>query len=177
MVQAGDNARRAMVETALAIIEEAKRTQPERLAEARADADDERIKALTAEPWPDAVIAIPTTDIGSGECDGMLSMPSVGGTELFGTRLAFDLLGCCGDEEQVAAKLREFRRMIRDPVQMVLVFAAALDTIAAEVVPALLDRYEEASGDYDARVRFANAARTAWSARVADFDDGEEAEE
>lgn len=165
---------KALIEKALAIIEEARRTQSESLDRARSRVDDERIKALAAEPWPDAVISIPTTNIGTGECDGMLSMPSVGGTELFGTRLAFDLLGCCGDEEQVADKLREFRRMTGDPAHSLLVYAAALDFIATDLYPAMLDSCEATSGDYDARVRLAKAARRAWSARLADFGDQEE---
>ena len=162
---------RATVEHALAIMEEAKRTQRERLAQARSRAEDERIMALAAEPWPDCGNTAPAIDIGNGEYNGMVSMPTVAGQELFGMRLAFDLVGCCGDEEQVADKLREFRRMTGDPSHGLLVYAAALDFIASDLYPAMLDSYEATSGDYDARVRLAEAARRAWSARLADFGD------
>ena len=162
---------RDLIEKAMAIM--AKRTQPARLAEARSRAEDDRIKAVAAEPWAEVVSGTPTTDLITGAVNGMFSMPSIEGTELFGTRLAFDLLGCCGDEDQVAEKLWEFRKMIRDSAHLVLVLAAALDTIATDVVPALLDSYEQKSGDYDARVRLAEAAGWAWAARSADLGDGE----
>jgi hypothetical protein len=169
--------RAAMVRQALAMIEDEKRTQPQRLAEARSRVEDERIKAVAAEPWSDVVSGTPTNDLVTGEVNGMFAMPTVEGKELFGTRLAFDLLGCCGDDEQVAAKLHAFRKMIRDDAHLVVVFAAALDTIASDVVPALLDTYEQKSGDYEARVRLARVARHAWAARVADLRGDKVAEE
>lgn len=151
----------------LAGLEENKRLQPERLGQARAQADDEKIKALAAEPWADVVAGIPTVDF-----SGILTMPTIDGKELFGTRLAFDLLGCCADEDQVAEKLTECYSMIGDPAHMFLVCAAALDTIANHVVPVLLDNYEEKTSDYEVRVRLADAARNAWAARVVDLTDG-----
>jgi hypothetical protein len=96
-------------------------------------------------------------------------MPTIDGKELFGTRLAFDLLSCCVDEEQVAQTLRDYLKMIRDPGHMFLVCAAALDTIANHVMPALLDTLEHQASDYEARVRLADAARNAWAARVGDL--------
>lgn len=159
VLAAGESRRRAQ--------EERRRTQPERLAQARAEADDERVKALAAEPWADIVIGIPTVDL----C-GLLTMPTIDGKELFGTRLAFDLLACCADEEQVAEKLVEYYSMTGDPAHMFLVCAAALEIIANHVVPTLLDNYEHQSGDYDVRVRLADAARNAWAVRAADFGDG-----
>lgn len=158
-------------------MEEAKRTQPERLVQARGQAEDERIKAFAEEPWSDVVTGIPTVDITTGECNGMFSVPTIEGKELFGTRLAFDLLGCCGDEDQVAEKLREFHTMIRDPAHLVVVLTSALDTIASYVVPDLLDSYERTALDYQVRVGLAEAARRAWVARSADLRDGEAAEE
>lgn len=124
----------AAARRALADVEESQRTQPERLAEARDRADDERIKALTQEPWADVVIGIPSVDL-----RGVLVLPTIAGKELFGARLAFDLLGGCADEEQVTEKLTEYYEMIGEPAHMFLVCAAALDTIANHVVPVLLD--------------------------------------
>lgn len=151
--------------------------QAERLAIARERVEDERIKAFSEEPWVDVVTGIPTMDLSTGECNGMFSVPTIEGKELFGTRLAFDLLGCCGDEDQVAEKLREFHKMIRDPAHLVVVFAAALDTIASYVVPELLDSYERKASDYQVRVGLAEAARRAWAARTADLRDGEAVKE
>jgi hypothetical protein len=149
-------------------IEEVKQSQPARLAEARVRADTERQKALAAEPWSEMVTGLPTVGL-EGELTGMLPMPTIDGKELFGTRLAFDLLSCCVDEEQVAQTLRDYLKMIRDPGHMFLVCAAALDTIANHVMPALLDTLEHQASDYEARVRLADAARNAWAARVGDL--------
>lgn len=165
--------RAALIEKALAIIEEERRAQAEGLARARERVEDERIKAFAEEPWVDVVTGIPTVDITTGECNGMFSVPTIEGNELFGTRLAFDLLGCCGDEEQVAEKLWEFHTMIRDPAHLVVVLTSALDTIASYVVPDLLDSYERTASDYQVRVGLAEAARRAWVARSADLRDGE----
>lgn len=153
-------------------MERARTTQPERLAMARAQAEDERIKSLAAEPWSDFVTGIPTVDF-----SGMLALPTIDAKEVFGTRLAFDLLGCCADEDQVAETLREYFKMTGDPGHMFLVCAAALETIADHVMPALLDTLEHQTGDYDARVRLADAARKAWTARVADLGEFVEADE
>ena len=169
--------RAALIKEALAIIEEEERMQSERLDQARGRADDARIKALVEEPWSDVVSGIPTVDITTGECNGVFSVPTIEGKELFGTRLAFDLLGCCGDEDQVAEKLREFHTMIRDPVHLVVVLTSALDTIARYVVPDLLDSYERKASDYQVRVGLAEAARRAWVARSADLRDGDEVDE
>jgi hypothetical protein len=165
--------RAAFVRELLAEIEEAARTQPERLTRARERVEDERIKALAEESWVDVVTGISTVDHGTGEVNGMFSVPTIEGEKLFGTRLAFDLLGGGGDEDQVAEKLREFRTMIRDPAHLVLVFAAALDILASYVVPDLLDSYERMASDYEKRVGLAEAAWRAWAARSADLRDGE----
>ncbi|CQD20018.1 hypothetical protein BN970_04595 [Mycolicibacterium conceptionense] len=127
---------------------------------------------MASEPWSDVITGIATVDL-----SGMFALPTINGKELFGARLAFDLLGCCAHEEQVAQKLREYFRMVGDPAHMFLICAAALDTIASDLMPALLEMYEQKSGDYDARVRLANAARNAWAARVTDFTDKREGTE
>jgi hypothetical protein len=172
----GAAAREALLRE-LEVIEESKRSQPQRLVEMRAQAEDERIKALMDEPWADFVTGIPTVT-GDGErTSDAVAMPTIVGKELFGTRLAFDLLAHCGDEERVAEILRTYYKMTGGPRHMFLVCAAALDTIAIHVIPALLDTLEHQASDYDARVRLAEAARNAWAARVVDLkkfaEDGE----
>jgi hypothetical protein len=98
----------------LADIDEGMRTQPVRLAQARARADDERIKALAAEPWADVVTGLPTVSR-DGDLTGMLPMPTMVGKEVFGTRLAFDLLAHCDNEERVSEIMNDAFAMIREP--------------------------------------------------------------
>ena len=62
-----------------------------------------------------------------GELAGMMAFPNIDGKELFGTRLAFDLLGCCDDEDQVAQTLAKYFTMIKDPSHTFLVAFAALE--------------------------------------------------
>ena len=105
----------------------------------------------------------------------MMALPSIDGKELFGTRLAFDLLGCCDDEDQVADTLSKYYAMIKDPGHMFLVAFAALDTIVNHVIPEMLRIIEDQAGNWDVRVTLADAARNAWAARVNDIrhaDDG-----
>lgn len=158
------------IRQAIRAIETAKQTQPERLAEARAAATDERTRAQAAEPWSATLTSVPAVT-GDGDLSGMLSMPTIEGKEVFGTRLAFDLLGCCGDEDEVEEKLNEFCGLVGEPDHMVAVCAAALATIAEHVVPVLLDTLERSASDYDSRVRLAEAARNAWAVRVGTLDD------
>lgn len=152
-------------------MEQARQSQPARLLDARAGADIEREKALAEEPWSDVMTGLPTVD-GNGELTGMLPMPTIDGKELFGTRLAFDLLGCCANEAQVSETLNDYFALVREPDHLFLVAFAALDTIANHVMPALLDTLEHQASDYDCRVRLADAARNAWAARVSDIRGG-----
>lgn len=140
-------------------------SQPRRLAEVRARVGAEKRKALAAEPWSEMVTAVPTVGIG-GELTGMLSMPVVDGKELFGGRLAYDLLGCCDGEDQVRRMLVEYFAMIREPEHAFLVAFVALKVIASYVVPVMLDSLERHGGDYESRVRLADAALNAWTTRV-----------
>jgi hypothetical protein len=161
------------VQARLAELEHSRASQPERLAEARARAEDERIKALAAEPWSDVVTGLPSVNR-DGDLIGMLPMPTMVGKEVFGTRLAFDLLAHCDNGERVSEIMNDTFAMIREPGHMFLVCAAALVTIANHVVPTLLDTLEHQAGDYDARVRLADAARNAWAGRVANIEEDDE---
>ena len=104
-----------------------------------------------------------------GELTGMMALPSTDGQDLFGTRLAFDLLGCCDGEEQVADTLIKYRRMVKDPGHVFLVAFAALEVIANYVVPELLGVIEDHASNWDVRVNLADAARNAWAGRVNDI--------
>jgi hypothetical protein len=75
-----------------------------------------------------------------------------------------------GDEDRVCEVMNDCFAMIKEPGHMFLVCASALETIVNHVLPTLLQQYENASGDYDARVRLADAARNAWAVRVGDLE-------
>ncbi|MGV0906258.1 hypothetical protein [Mycobacterium novum] len=100
-------------------------SQSRRLTEVRARVGAEKRKALAAEPWSGMVTVVPTVGTG-GELTGMLSMLVADGKELFGGRLAYDLLGCCDGE----------------------------------------DSLERHGGDYESRLRLADAALNAWATRM-----------
>lgn len=151
-------------------LEKARDEQPSRLTEAREQAERARVAAIAAEPWSAVMTGLPTYSA-DGELAGMLPMPTIESKELFGTRLAFDLLGCCANEAQVEETLNEYFSMVKEPDHLFLVAFAALDTIANHVMPALLDTLELQASDYDSRVRLADAARNAWAARANDLDD------
>lgn len=157
---AGDDLR-----SRLAGLKITRQSQPDRLAGARARVGAEKRKALAAEPWSDMVAAVPTVGTG-GELTGMLSMPFVDAKELFGGRLAYDLLGCCDGEDQVRRMLVEYFAMIREPEHAFLVAFAALKVIASYVVPVILDSLERHGGDYESRVCLADAALNAWATRM-----------
>jgi hypothetical protein len=149
-------------------IEKTRDQQPQRLEQARLLAEAERDKALEEEPWTAVMTGFPTVDR-DGELTGILPMPTIDGKELFGTRLAFDLLGCCTNETQVKETFDAYFSMVREPDHLFLVAFAALDTIANHVMPTLLDTLEHRASDYDSRVRLADAARNAWAARANDL--------
>ncbi|MEZ0385238.1 hypothetical protein [Mycobacterium sp. pW045] len=161
----GDLDRITALERMSADLRRAQQLQSERLAEARARAEAEKRKTLAAEPWSAVVTAVPTVGTG-GELTGILSMPVVDAKELFGGRLAYDLLGCCDGEDQVRRMLVEYFAMIREPEHAFLVAFTALKVIASYAVPVMLDSLECHGGDYESRVRLADAALNAWATRM-----------
>lgn len=164
----------AAIHELIARIERSRDEQPVRLAEMREQAEAERKRALADEPWDEMWGALPGYNR-DGEVIGMMALPSINGKELFGTRLAFDLLGCCDDEDQVIQTLGKYYAMIKDPSHTFLVAFAALDTIVNHIIPEMLRIIEDQAGNWDVRVTLADAARNAWAARVNDIrhaDDG-----
>ncbi|CAM4228647.1 hypothetical protein MB901379_03587 [Mycobacterium basiliense] len=149
-------------------IEAARATQPQRLTEARAKASVECTATLEEEPWTDAWTACPVTD-GDGSLSGMMALPSIDGKELWGCRLAYDILDAGTDRARVEHVLdRYFTAIGGTPDHMFLVFSAALCTVAENIVPVLLDSIENQGGNYDARVHLAEAAANAWAVRIDD---------
>lgn len=141
-------------------METAKRTQPERLAKARDDAEQARGWALIEEPLDGQIATLASVD-GTAS----LSMPNIMARELFGARLCFDLLDADDDEiDAIIARL--FAAANGDPGVAMVVMSAALTTIASLVVPQLLDQIERQGSDYDERVRLCEARAKAWNGRV-----------
>ncbi|WP_418602463.1 hypothetical protein [Mycolicibacterium sp. SCSIO 43805] len=144
--------------------------QPEFLEMAREEAEQARQEALKAEPWADCWNAIPTTDAETGEMIGMMSLPTIDGKELWGTRLAFDILDAGDDRSQIEEVLgRYFSALSGNTEHLFFVFSAALCTIAEHVVPAMLDKLEREASDYRSRILLADAAANAWRTRANDL--------
>jgi hypothetical protein len=151
----------------VAQIDAAQAAHPTRLAKARAAADAARAQALAAEPWDELWAAVPGYD-SQGGFAGMLTLPSVDAKELFGARLAYDLLGCAADPTGVRQILTAYYAMIPDPDHLSLVALAALKVIATQVIPKMLEVIEHQAGNWDLSVVLADAEANAWSTRVND---------
>lgn len=153
----------------LAAIEKARDEQPQRLAAARTAADEARGWSLIEEPWHTLITALPTY---SAEqfLRGALSLPSITAKELFGARLAFDMLDAGDDPDRLdAVKNRYFGELQGDTELLFLVCMAALDTVASLIVPQLLEELETHASNYDIRVMLAEARAKAWRGRVSDL--------
>jgi hypothetical protein len=146
-------------------LERARDEQPERLAKARSDAEEARGWALLEEPLDGQVNSINSVD-GTAS----LSLPNITARELWGARLAFDLLDCGDDFDEIDAVIgRLFTAAGGDPGVMMVVMSAALSTIASLVVPQLLNEIEHGGSNFDERVRLAEARAKAWNGRVAEL--------
>lgn len=147
-------------------IEDTKASQPERLAKARAEADEARGWSLIEEPWDDQWGAVPgyTAD---GAISAMMAVPNSTAKELFGTRLLFDTLDCGDDDDAIDAVITRYFAMVHgDPGMAFLLFSSALRTCANLVVPQMLDELEQSASNYDVRVMLAEARAKAWNGRV-----------
>jgi hypothetical protein len=153
----------------LAAIETARDTQPERLAKARAEADQAADWARIEEPWDTQWSAIPGFN-SRGEVSGMLALPNPTAKELFGSRLCFDLIDCGDDDEKINAVLGQYFSMVGgDTGHAFLLFSSALCTAAQLVIPQLLDEIETRASNYEIRVMLAEARAKAWNGRVSEI--------
>lgn len=154
-------------------IEQAKASQPERLAQARSKADEARGWSMLEEPFSEQV----STIVGHneyGDDRSSLSLPNMVAKELFGTRLCFDLLDAGDDWDKVDVILnRTFTMAGGDTGVLFLLMASALSTISTLVVPQMLEEIE-GHGNWDARVLLAEARAKAWSGRVDQLRDDNE---
>jgi hypothetical protein len=146
-------------------IEQSRDEQPERLAKARADAEEARGWALIEEPLDGQVKSIASIDGAAS-----LSLPNITARELWGARLAFDLFDCGDDFDQIDAVIsRLFSAANGDTGIAMVIMSAALSTTASLIVPQLLDTIEHAGSDYDERVRLCEARAKAWHGRVSEL--------
>lgn len=146
-------------------MERAKASQPERLAKARSDAEEARGWALIEEPFEGQIKTMSSTDGAA-----TLALPNITARELWGARLAFDLLDCGDDFDQIDAVIsRLFSAANGDTGITMVIMSAALSTIASLVVPQLLEEIELGASNYEERVRLAEARAKAWNGRVSEI--------
>lgn len=144
---------------------EAEASQPDRLAHMRTQLAIARQRGEVEEPFADHLRALPTYNA-DGEPTGVAAIPSIDCKEVFGTRLALELLG--GTDEEPVQVISRYMNIDH----AALIFSAALDYIASDVVPALLAIAENQASDWDIRVRLVDAARAAWDARIGELAGG-----
>ncbi|WP_261877024.1 hypothetical protein [Mycobacterium marinum] len=162
-IEAVTQSAQAILRRRIADIEQAREDQPERMAKARSDADEARGWALIEDPFENHVATIPTID-GSAA----LALPNITAKELWGARLAFDLLDAGEDFDQIDTVMsRLFTTVNGDTGVAFLIASAALSTIAGVVVPQLLEEIEHSGSNFDERVKLAEARAKAWHGRVA----------
>ena len=158
----------------LAQIEKARKEQPELLAKARAEADEARGWSLIEEPWESLIVALPAYNSEGQRTGNALTLPSITAKELFGARLAFDMLdaGLQDDDDPEVienVKTRYFNQLNGDTGLLFLVCMAALDTIATLVVPQMVEDLEQHASNFDVRVMLAEARTKSWNGRVSEI--------
>lgn len=154
----------------IAAIEKARDEQPDRLTKAREEADEARGWSLIEEPWHTLISALPAYNSDGQRTGDSLVLPSITAKELFGARLAFDMLDCGEDHDRLdGVKNRLFTELNGDTGLLFLVCMAALDTIAGHVVPQMVDELETHASNYDTRVALAEARTKAWNGRVSEL--------
>lgn len=157
----------------IAGIEQARDEQPARLAAARSAADEARGWSLIEEPWNTLISALPTYNAAGDRTGDSLTLPSITAKELFGARMAFDMLDAGldteNDERIEDVKTRYFAQLNGDTGLLFLVCMAALDTIATLIVPQMVDELETRASNYDVRVMLAEARTKSWNGRVSEI--------
>jgi hypothetical protein len=154
-------------------LEHAKAIQPERLAQARNDADEARGWSLLEESWESQITAVPTYDSAGERAGAALTIPNITAKELFGSRLCFDVLDCGDDDDRIDEVMGRYFAMVNGDTGLAfLLFSSALRTVANLVVPQLLEDIEQQGSNYDARVMIAEARAKAWNGRVSELRGG-----
>lgn len=153
-------------------VESDRDTQPQQFHDMMLIARAAQQKAFDEEPWNDLWTALPgyTAD---GEIGGMLALPNLTARDLFGLRLAFEIV-CASDEEDVLDILNEFFTHVHSTDHMFLIATAALKSIALYILPTMFEQIEQRASNWNLRVNLADALRNSWEQRVRNFDDPEE---
>ncbi|MCX2934042.1 hypothetical protein ORI20_27620 [Mycobacterium sp. CVI_P3] len=155
----------------IAAIEKSREDQPAKLEKARAEADEAREQSLLIEPWTEELSTLRCYR-GDGQPTGtVMHLPNLIAKEMFGARMAFDMLDCSDDstgERIEEVRNRYFALLGGDTGNLFLVAFAALDTIATIVVPQLLDAIEQQASNWDTRVMLAEARAKSWRGRIAE---------
>lgn len=149
-------------------INERRESQPDRLFDLRGQLLIARDEALQAEPWSMFVRDIEARSE-SGEVTGVLRFPTIAAKETFGVRLALEIAAQAGSASDIEETFNDYFSMVKEPVELFLVFAAALDTMGTMVLPALYEVVENKACDYDTRTNFLATAVNVWEKRLADF--------
>lgn len=155
-------------------IDQARNDQPALLAKARSEADEARGWSLIEEPWASLITALPAYNSAGERTGNSLVLPSIIAKELFGARLAFDMLDAGLDAEENLDRIDEvknryFAELQGDSGLLFLVCMAALDTIASLIVPQMVDELETHASNYDVRVMLAEARTKSWNGRVSEI--------
>ncbi|MGV0699969.1 hypothetical protein [Mycolicibacter sinensis] len=151
----------------IATIKQARDTQPERLAKARAEAETAADWSRIEEPFSEHVTALRAHTRNGDPTSTAIALPSMQAKVMYGVRLAFDALDCGDDADRLDKVKNDVFTMVGGDTGLAfLIFAEALETIASLVVPQLLDDLEQHGSNYDARVMLAEARVKAWSDRV-----------
>jgi hypothetical protein len=158
------------LEAQIAAMKRARENQPERLAQARSDADEARGWSLIEESWESQITAVPAYNSDGERTGDALTIPNLTAKELWGTRLCFDAIDCGDDDDQIDEVFHRYFAMVNGDTGLAfLLFSSALRTVATLVVPQLLDVIENQASDYDMRVMLAGARVKAWNGRVDDL--------
>ena len=136
-------------------LDEDRAAQPERLQAARDELARARQRQEVLRPLGDDVTAINSVD-GTAS----LTLPTIASKELFGARMAFELLGGEDPDDVVTRYFGDYCQ--GDPGVAMLVFSAALTTIAGEMMPVFLEDLER-HGDWTTRVHLIQAAAQLWA--------------
>lgn len=138
----------------------------QQLTKMRQAIEKARQEALAAEPWTDFVKAIPAYDR-DGAVAGMMSSPTIDAKELYGSRLAFDLVNCDGDVDRILETLsRNFVMVGGNTSHAFVVLSAALVTFAETIVELLVALLEEVPPTSGIRIKLAEFALHAWTTRL-----------
>ncbi|OHU60352.1 hypothetical protein BKG82_07850 [Mycobacteroides chelonae] len=142
-------------------IDEAREGQPGRIAKARDAVAAAKARCLEEQPWFSLLIVSPTYD-SAGGLEGVLAQAPPVAYELFGKRLAVDLIA---NPTDARATIDEYTRMV-GVTEMTPIAAAALVAICTELLPEIVARSENRSYDFEILPELVEMGLRVWEARA-----------